>query len=242
MPNLKPLHRRWPGKPRGSVEAEALAQPSTKHCSRGHTHNHRVNDTLHGARPPCQSHFARGTTTMLVTLCTGHNHHAKHTLHGAQPPLHMHRCWTAASVARPAACVVCIDARGFADAAGSSRGHLGLSGDHMWALASAGSFQDWMRRAKASVLDAIADPHVQDLTVVVYCKQGCHRSVSCGELLAHTLFQVGVSQNMPQVQHISEAAGLWWQQYCGPCDACCTATTRSNAARRRAVQIWRGEF
>ncbi len=99
-----------------------------------------------------------------------------------------------------------------------------------------------MLGAQALVLDAIENPDVKDLAVAVYCKQGYHRSVSCGELLAHTLFEVGVSKNMPQVQHISETACLWWLQKCGPCKECCRTTTKTNAAKRRAVQIWQGEF
>lgn len=141
--------------------------------------------------------------------------------------------------------VVVIDARGFADARGSSRYHVGLSPDIQAALATSRHFAPWFRQVRATLEAVMARPQrpaidgVLRIAVVVFCKSGNHRSVGLSALLSKVLLQVGFTHDPVPVWHLTEAASVWRTHHCGPCANCLSSAPEKRAAAlAAAVEAW----
>ena len=100
------------------------------------------------------------------------------------------------------------------------RGPYKHSGEHVKALESVVNhkgFRNWLALVKQRVKDEMQDAETESLSMVMVCKRGRNRSVSCSRILHYIFNKLGF--NSPSVVHISKSA---WKDL-GVCLGACTA-------------------
>ena len=126
-----------------------------------------------------------------------------------------------------------IDCRCFTDPGKGSRYHLGMNPANLEATVNHELFPQFFRKLRQDICEKIEDAvggsapqRGMDLYIICYCRKGAHRSTAIATLTQHSMMHDNVMRDkynlrMNPMRHMSKEAGIWDQDYCGECKACC---------------------